>query len=81
MFCPSSFTSEKLKEELWSALRNLTVEDTKELVNTVYEYIGSKKVGEIVDFRKVVKVVPATNEIAVNVANRFLEFQSIKRGS
>ena len=75
---PSSSTSEKLKMEIWLSLKNLSEEDTTQLVDTFYDYVGNKKVKEMVDIEEIREVIPVANDIAVNVVNRFLDFRSVK---
>ena len=78
---PSISTSEKLRAEIWVSFRNMSEEDARKLVDTIYDYVGDKRIGEVVEFKKIVKAAPATNAIAVNAVNRFLEFQSKKKST
>ena len=47
-------------------------------MDTFYDYVGNKKVKEMVDIEEIREVIPVANDIAVNVVNRFLDFRSVK---
>jgi len=69
---PSKDSSNKLKESLWSALREVPIKDLQPSVDILYEQVGDKSISSFIDVDKVLdSSTTARNLLARNI-NKFI---------
>jgi len=61
-----------LREQLWESIERYPAQDAKEILNIGYDFVGSKKLAEIVDVDEFFVAAPESKHIATNIVTRFI---------
>ena len=69
---PSKETSLKLKESLWSALREVPIEDLKPGLDILYEQVGDKSISSFIDVDKVLDSSETAKNLLARNINKFI---------
>ena len=69
---PNKESSTKLKDSLWSALREVPIKDLQPSVDILYEQVGDKSISSFIDVDKVLDSSTTARNLLVRNINKFI---------
>jgi len=69
---PNRESSNKLKEQLWSAIKEIPIKDISNIIDILYEQVGDKSISSFIDVDKILDTSSTARNILNQNINRFI---------